>query len=121
MKQPVLTSIDWVCVFGTVLADVAPSTFDKSIRKKGLKGPRGIPLLVDHDWSKVAGRINQLATVNGQLMIIAELVLSVSYVRNLWTAAGCNCDGLVFSAGFLPGELMEVSVSLQEDRLVATC
>jgi HK97 family phage prohead protease len=109
---------------------VLKGAFDKSIRQKGLTGPRGIKLLAHHDWSKPAGVITKLKTVGDELQIAGQLNLNVSYVKDVHEIAVQN-GGLNFSVGFMlddfeyveekdskdgeyllikTGELMEVSV-----------
>ncbi len=78
---------------------VLKGAFDKSIKKKGLTGPRGIKLLAYHDWSKPAGVINTLKTVGDELRLDALLNLNISYVKDMYEAAKQN-DGLSFSVGF---------------------
>ena len=48
---------------------VMAGAFDESIRTRGLNGPTGVKLLAFHDWSKPAGVIKQLQTVDGKLRI----------------------------------------------------
>src|SRR5262245_46171292 len=78
---------------------VLKGAFDKSIKAKGLIGPRGVKLLAHHDWHKPAGIIKRLQTVGDNLEIEAQLNLGVSYVRDLYEAAKFN-DGLNYSVGF---------------------
>lgn len=79
---------------------VLAGAFDKSIRAKGLKGPRGVKLLAFHDWQKVAGSITRLETVNQKLEIEAQLNLNVSYVKDLYEVTKQN-GGMNFSVGFM--------------------
>ena len=78
---------------------VLAKAFDESIKRKGLGGPEGIQLLASHDWTKVAGKIKKLETVNDNLLIEAQLFLDVSYVKDLHTVLKNN-GGLNFSVGF---------------------
>jgi HK97 family phage prohead protease len=78
---------------------VLKGAFDKSIRKKGLTGPRGVKLLAFHDWSKPAGVIKKLKTVGDNLEIEGQLNLNVSYVKDVHEVALQN-GGLNFSVGF---------------------
>ena len=78
---------------------VLAGAFDKSIKSKGLKGPRGVKLLAYHDWQKVAGSITRLETVDKKLEIEAQLNLTVSYVKDLYEVTRQN-GGMNFSVGF---------------------
>jgi HK97 family phage prohead protease len=78
---------------------VLANAFDDSIRQKGLSGPRGIKLLVGHDWHKPGGVIKRLETHGENLHIEAQLNLNVSYVKDLHEVAKQN-NGLNFSVGF---------------------
>lgn len=82
---------------------VLAGAFDRSIKQKGLTGPRGIKLLAHHDWSKPAGVIKRLKTVGDELQIEGQLNLNVSYVKDLYEAARQN-GGLNFSVGFVLDE-----------------
>jgi len=118
---------------------VVKGAFDKSIRQKGLTGPRGVKLLVHHDWQKPAGIIKKLKTVGDNLEIEGQLNLNVSYVKDVHEVAVQN-GGLNFSVGFMleefdyvdekdskdgeyliikSGELMEVSVVVFPAQLEA--
>lgn len=107
---------------------VQPGAFDEAISSKGLTGPRGIKLLIQHDSDKPAGAIKVLETRSGKLWIEAQLNLRISYVRDMYEAAKMQ-GGLSFSVGFFleeyefktdsndseyllirKGELVEVSV-----------
>lgn len=76
-----------------------PGAFDASIGKRGLNGPKGIKLLLNHDWTQLAGVIKVLETRNGQLWIEAQLNLDVGYVRDMYSNIKL-LDGLSFSVGF---------------------
>lgn len=106
---------------------VAPGAFEASIAEKGLTGPKGIKLLIQHDSNRPGGKITRLEYINGDLWIEAELNLKISYVRDMYEAAKMQ-GGLSFSVGFFledysvkgedgeeylhitKGELTEVSV-----------
>lgn len=78
---------------------VLPGAFNKSIKSKGLSGPKGVKLLAGHDWNRPAGVIKRLETVQSDLKIEAQMNLNISYVRDLYEAAKQN-EGLSFSVGF---------------------
>jgi HK97 family phage prohead protease len=78
---------------------VMAKAFDASIKEKGLAGPKGVQLLMGHDWNKVAGQIKRLETVDDRLMLEAQLYTDVSYVKDLHTVLKHN-GGLNFSVGF---------------------
>lgn len=83
---------------------VLSGAFEDSIRRKGLAGPRGVKLLIAHDWSKPAGIIKRLETNGGgKLEIEAQLNLGVSYVRDIYEITKQN-GGLNYSVGFRLGE-----------------
>jgi HK97 family phage prohead protease len=90
---------------------VMGGAFDDSIREKGLNGPTGVKLLAFHDWSKPAGVIKQLQTVNGELRIEAQLSLKAGYVRDLYEVTK-DIGGLNFSVGF---RLLEFDFVEDED------
>lgn len=76
-----------------------PGAFDASITTRGLTGPKGIKLLLNHDWSKTAGVIKVLETRNGKLWIEAQLNLNISYAKDAYEAIK-SAGGLSFSVGF---------------------
>jgi HK97 family phage prohead protease len=78
---------------------VRVGAFDRSIRARGLIGPKGIKLLLGHDHTKVAGVITSLRTVGDALRIEADLNLRVSYVRDAYEIIK-QVGGLSFSVGF---------------------
>lgn len=78
---------------------VNAGAFDDSIRQKGLRGPKGIKLLIQHKADKPAGVINKLETRGGGLWMEAQLNLKIGYVRDYYEAAKMN-GGLSFSVGF---------------------
>lgn len=78
---------------------VIPGAFDASINTRGLTGPKGIKLLINHDWAKVGGAIKVLETRNGKLWIEAQLNLAISYAKDTYEAIK-SAGGLSFSVGF---------------------
>lgn len=82
--------------YGTVIAKGA---FDQSIREKGLSGPRGIKLLLNHNPSQVAGRITRLEQRDKGLWIEAKVDRSIGYADDAYKAAKFT-GGLSFSVGF---------------------
>lgn len=93
---------------------VLAHAFDKSIRKNGLTGPRGIKLLAFHDSHKPAGLIKRLETVGDELKIDAQLNLNVSYVKDLYEVSK-QVGGLNFSVGFELEEFTFVDGDKSED------
>jgi HK97 family phage prohead protease len=91
---------------------VLPGAFDKSIQTKGLRGPRGVKLLMGHDWDKPVGVIKRLETRGNDLSIEAQLALGATYVRDLYEVTKMN-GGLSFSVGFFIDEEEEVT---KDDR-----
>lgn len=78
---------------------VEPGAFDASISQKGLNGPKGIKLLIQHDANRPAGVIKKLETRNGSLWMEAQMDLEISYVKDFYRAAK-TIGGLNFSVGF---------------------
>jgi HK97 family phage prohead protease len=78
---------------------VMPGAFDDSIAEKGLTGPAGIKLLIQHDAGKPAGLIVVLENRNNRLWIEAQLNLKIGYVRDYYEAAKMT-GGMNFSVGF---------------------
>jgi HK97 family phage prohead protease len=78
---------------------VVPGAFSESIASRGLKGMRGVKLLLNHDMSKMAGTISKLETRGNGLWMEAQLNLNVSYVRDAYELAKMN-GGIGFSVGF---------------------
>lgn len=76
-----------------------PNAFAASINTRGLSGPKGIKLLLNHDWSKVAGVITVLEYRGGKLWIEAQLNLAISYAKDAHEAIK-SAGGLSFSVGF---------------------
>lgn len=79
---------------------VKAGAFDDAIKSRGLKGPKGIKLLLGHDWDKAAGQIMVLEMRGGSLWIEAQLNLKVSYVQDAYQVMLMN-DGWSFSVGFM--------------------
>ena len=59
---------------------VCAGAFARSIKAKGLGGPKGVKLLAGHDWAKLIGVITRLEDA---LRIEAQLNLDIGYVRDL--------------------------------------
>jgi HK97 family phage prohead protease len=78
---------------------VLAGAFDRSIRKNGLNGPKGIKLLNHHNMRQVAGNIKSLETIGEDLKIEGQLFLDVSYVKDLYLVSK-QVGGLNFSVGF---------------------
>jgi HK97 family phage prohead protease len=78
---------------------VIPGAFDKSIQERGLTGPKGIKLLLNHNWSQLAGVIKKLETRNNKLWIEAQMNLDVQAVREMYSNIKA-VGGLSFSVGF---------------------
>jgi HK97 family phage prohead protease len=93
---------------------VLKGAFDKSIKEKGLTGPRGVKLLVHHDWHKPAGVISKLQTVGDTLAIAGQMNLNVSYVKDIHEVAIQN-GGLNFSVGFTLDEFSFADEKKSED------
>jgi HK97 family phage prohead protease len=82
---------------------VAAGAFTESIARKGLTGPKGIKLLLNHNWRQVAGVIRVLEYRGDRLWIEAQLDLSISYAKDAYQA--CKIvGGLNFSVGFFVDE-----------------
>lgn len=79
---------------------VQEGAFSESIRKRGIVGPKGIKLLIGHDWDKVGGVIKVLEYRGDSLWIEAQLNLNISYARDAWEACKMQ-GGLNFSVGFM--------------------
>lgn len=92
----------WASTDGLDLYDhiVLGGAFQDSIQERGLRGPRGIKLLLDHEWSKLAGEIVVLEYRGNRLWMEAQLNLAVSYVRDRYEMAKM-LGGLSFSVGFM--------------------
>lgn len=79
---------------------VQPDAFQESISTRGLTGPKGVKLLINHDWHKPAGAIKKLEYRGGDLWIEAQMNLEISYARDMYHAAKMQ-GGLSFSVGFM--------------------
>lgn len=79
---------------------VVAGAFSEAIRKRGLTGPKGIKLLIGHNWSQVAGVIKVLEYRGQRLWIEAQLALDIGYVSDAYKAAKM-VGGLNFSVGFI--------------------
>lgn len=79
---------------------VAKGAFTQAIQTRGLYGPRGIKLLIGHDWDKVAGVIKVLETRQGRLWIEAQLNLNISFARDAYEGMKMS-GGWNFSVGFM--------------------
>ncbi len=79
---------------------VMPGAFQDAINKRGLTGPTGIKLLLDHDHTKPAGLIRSLRYSGGKLLIEAQLNLDIEYVRDRYSAMRM-LGGFNFSVGFM--------------------
>lgn len=82
---------------------VKAGAFSESIEKNGIKGPKGIKLLIGHDWDKPAGVITMLEYRGEDLWIEAQLNLNISYARDMYEAAKMN-GGMNYSVGFFREE-----------------
>lgn len=78
---------------------VRAGAFTQSINEKGISGPKGVKLLLQHDRNKIAGVITKLEARDRGLWIEAELEEGISYVRDVALAIRAN-KGLSFSVGF---------------------
>jgi HK97 family phage prohead protease len=98
---------------------VVPGAFTKSILDRGLKGLRGIKLLLDHNMTKMAGTIMKLETRGDGLWMEAQLNLNVSYVRDAYELAKMN-GGIAFSVGFrvLDREWVKDTKTNEEYRII---
>lgn len=100
---------------------VAHGAFAESIAEKGISGPKGIQLLIGHDWDKPAGVITTLQYRNSGLWMEADLDLNISYARDAYFAAKAR-GGLSFSVGFRvsrePGDVEWIDDGDQEYILI---
>jgi HK97 family phage prohead protease len=92
---------------------VVPGAFDESIAEKGLTGPKGIKLLIQHDRDRPAGLIKVLKTVGGKLWMEAEMNLDIGYVSDFYKAAKM-VGGMSFSVGFYVEDYEFKSVNEEE-------
>lgn len=79
---------------------VMRGAFQESITKRGLTGPKGIKLLIGHNWNQVAGIIKKLEYRGDRLWIEAQLNLNIGYAKDAYEAAKM-VGGLSFSVGFM--------------------
>ncbi len=93
---------------------VCAGAFDRSIKAKGLGGPKGVKLLAGHDWAKLIGVITRLEDA---LRIEAQLNLDIGYVRDLHSSIVHN-GGLSFSVGFALEDFGGAVGDEQPDRLL---
>lgn len=91
---------------------VVPGAFDASIKARGLTGPKGIKLLLNHNWTQLAGVIKVLETRQGKLWIEAQLNLDVEYVEDMYSNIKM-IGGLSFSVGFF---LQEYNIRQDEQN-----
>jgi HK97 family phage prohead protease len=87
--------------------EVVNGAFSDAIRKRGLRGPTAIKLLLDHDWTKPAGVITTLEyrsfggkSGKGGLWLEATLDLNIEYVRDRYSVMQ-KLGGYNFSVGFM--------------------
>lgn len=80
--------------------EVVSGAFQEAIDQRGLTGPRGIKLLLDHNWEKPAGVIKVLEYRRGKLWMEAQMNLEVGYVRERWQMLKMM-GGANFSVGFM--------------------
>lgn len=78
---------------------VIMGAFDEAISTRGLTGPEGIKLLVQHDHDRPAGHIVKLEQRAGGLWIEAQLNLAISWSNDMYHAAKSQ-GGLNFSIGY---------------------
>ncbi len=79
---------------------IVGGAFSKSIARRGLSGPKGIKLLVGHNWDQLSGIIKKLEYRGNNLWIEAQMNLELSYAKDAYIAAKMN-GGLSFSVGFM--------------------
>lgn len=78
---------------------VEDGAFDESISKRGMKGPKAIKLLNNHNWQQVSGLIHQLRYEGSKLWIAAQFNLKLQYAADMYEV--CKMlGGLNFSVGF---------------------
>lgn len=96
---------------------VEANAFAASIASRGLRGPRGVKILIGHSWDKTAGEIKVLEYRSGKLWIEAQLNLNISYARDAWEAAK-SAGGLSFSVGFYIQDYEFRETEAGEDTLI---
>lgn len=79
---------------------VQKGAFDKAIKERGLMGPRGIKLLLNHNWEQLSGVIKVLETRGDGLWLEAQLELGVTYVSDAYKIMKMT-GGWSFSVGFM--------------------
>lgn len=79
---------------------VMKGAFQEAITERGLTGPRGIKLLINHSWREPAGVIKKLEYRGNNLWIEAQLNLNIGYAKDMYEAAKM-IGGLSFSVGFM--------------------
>jgi HK97 family phage prohead protease len=79
---------------------VVKGAFDESIASRGLRGPRGIKLLIGHNWNMLAGEIKVLEYRGNRLWMEAQMNLDIGYVSDAYKAAKM-IGGVNFSVGFM--------------------
>lgn len=80
--------------------EVVAGAFQQAIDMRGLSGPRGIKLLLDHEWTRPAGVITVLEYRRGNLWMEAQMNLDVEYARERWQMLKMM-GGANFSVGFM--------------------
>lgn len=95
--------------------EVRGGAFQESIDDRGLSGPRGIKLLLDHEWQKPAGVIKVLEYRRDKLWMEAQMNLSVSYVKERWEMLKMM-GGANFSVGFMLQDYDVVSREVDGDE-----
>lgn len=96
---------------------VHTGAFDASIKARGISGPRGIKLLVGHEWSRVAGVITKLETRSGRLWMEAQINLNISYAKDAYEACKIN-GGMNFSVGFMLQDYEFKDETVNDDELL---
>jgi len=79
---------------------VLNGAFADAIKDRGLQGPKGIKLLIGHNWNKVGGAIEKLEYRKGGLWIEAQLNLNITYAKDCYEATKSS-GGMNFSVGFM--------------------
>ena len=107
---------DWFPVSGYASTDdldrvrdvVVPTAFIKALSDRGIRGPRGIKLLWQHEHSNVLGRITKLEVRNKGLWMEAEIDRDISFANDVILAIEAQ-EGLSFSIGYriIEGFLIE--------------
>lgn len=79
---------------------VIKGAFSEAIAKRGLTGPKGIKLLIGHNWNQLGGAIKVLEYRGERLWIEAQLAIDIGYVSDAYKAAKI-LGGTNFSVGFM--------------------